>query len=188
MLNDIVRKNRSYRRFKQDSEIEIESLHALIELARLCPSSRNQQALKFLPIAEGDTCERVFPYLSWAGYLPDWNSPEDGQHPSGYIIILGDSELGSQFEIDTGIVAQTMLLGAVEKGYGGCMIGSIKREGLQDELAIPDRYKIILVIALGVPDESVIIDPIQGNDIKYWRDDQHNHHVPKRTLHEIIWP
>jgi hypothetical protein len=66
------------------------------------------------------------------------------------------------------------------------MIASIKRGALRDELKIPERFDILLILALGKPAEKILIDEIKDNDVKYWRDDQDNHHVPKRLLDELI--
>ena len=111
----------------------------------------------------------------------------EGQRPSAYIIILGDTEIAQNYFCDDGIAAQTILLGAVEKGLGGCILASIQREQLREALKIPSRYEILLVVALGKPAEQVIIEQLapDGN-IKYWRDDQGKHHVPKRSLKELI--
>ena len=78
------------------------------------------------------------------------------------------------------------MLGATEAGLGGCIIASIKREELCEELKIPDKYEILFILALGKPVENVIIDEIKDNDVKYWRDKKGNHHVPKRNLKELI--
>jgi hypothetical protein len=67
------------------------------------------------------------------------------------------------------------------------MIGSIQREGLQRELEIPSHLEILLVLALGKPKEKVEIEVINSEgDVKYWRDENDVHHVPKRSLDEII--
>jgi len=91
------------------------------------------------------------------------------------------------FGPDHGIAAQSILLGATEAGLGGCIIATIRKERLRQELSIPDHYEILLVLALGKPKEIVEIEVIgPDGDIKYWRDDQGIHHVPKRSLDEII--
>jgi nitroreductase len=119
--------------------------------------------------------------------LTDWGGPAEGERPSGYILILGDKDIKTNFGCDHGIAAQSILLGAAEKGLGGCMIGSIQKTELTEVLKIPDHFEILLVLALGVPKETVNIESIDaGGDIRYWRDAQGVHHVPKRGLDEII--
>lgn len=186
MLKDLVLKNRSYRRFYQEHKILISDLEDLVELARLSPSGRNLQALKYFLSADKDTNEKIFSTLAWAGYLKDWNGPIEGEKPSAYIIIMGDTSLTNNFYCDHGIVAQSMLLGAVEKKLGGCIFASIKREKLKELLKIKNHFEVLLVIAIGKPKEQVIIENIVNNDIKYYRDKNQIHHVPKRTLEEII--
>ena len=185
MIDEIVRKNRSYRRFDAEKPLGIDLLVRLIDLARLCPSSRNQQALKFMVFNKPEDNHKIFPCLSWAGYLKDWDGPPAEEQPSGYVIILGDTTLGTKFETDLGIVAQTMMLGAVEAGYGGCMISSINRAVLREVLKIQEHLEILLVLALGVPLEEVSIVPVKEGDIRYWRVNQ-VHYVPKRSLNEIL--
>jgi len=131
-------------------------------------------------------CERIFPYIAWAGYLKEWIGPVKGERPSAYIIILGDKLITESSNVDHGIAAQSIMLGATEAGLGGCMIASIKREALRDDLKIPERFEILLILALGKPTEKVVIENIRDNDIKYWRDDNDIHHVPKRPLDELI--
>jgi nitroreductase len=131
-------------------------------------------------------CGKIFPYLAWAGYLTDWAGPDKGERPTAYIIILGDKLISDIFGVDHGIAAHSILLGATEAGLGGCIIGSIKRDELSDELSIPDNFEILLIVALGKPVENVIIEDIKNADVKYWRDKDKNHHVPKRGLKELI--
>jgi nitroreductase len=186
-LKDLILSNRSYRRFHQDAAVDPETLRALIDLARHSASGSNRQPLKFVLCCDPETNARVFPCTAWAGALKDWPGPAEGERPSAYIVILGDTEVAKSFGVDHGIAAQSIMLGAAERGLGGCMIGSVKRPRLRAELEIPDRYEILLVLALGKPAETVVIEDLPaGGSTSYYRDEASVHHVPKRSLDELI--
>ncbi len=185
-LKDLIFKTRSYRRFDESHHVDSKTLENLIDLARMSASGANRQPLRYLIYNTPEDCERVFPSIAWAGYLTEWPGPDKGERPTGYIIILGDKSITEVFGVDHGIAAQSIMLGATEAGLGGCMISSIKREELRDDLNIPDNLEILLILALGKPVEKVIIDEIKKDDVKYWRDSEKNHHVPKRNLNELI--
>lgn len=187
MIRDLILKNRSYRRFYQEVDIKLETLRELVELARLSASAGNMQPLKYILSCNPQKNSLIFPHLAWARYLKDWPGPCEGERPSAYIIILGDTEISQSFGCDHGIAAQSILLGAAEKDLGGCMIGSIQKQGLREALEIPPRYEILLVLALGKPQETVVIETVgPSGDIKYWRDSEGVHHVPKRPLTDLI--
>ena len=188
MLKKLITSNRSYRRFSENIPVEEGPLRELVDLARLSASAGNLQPLKFFLSCTPEQNAKIFPCLKWARALKDWSGPAEGERPSAYIIILGDKRIVQSFaSYDTGIAAQSILLGAVEKGLGGCMIASCNRTVLMEELKLDDEMEIQLVIALGKPSEKVIIDPLQeGGNIEYFRDEQDVHHVPKRSLEEII--
>lgn len=186
MLRDLLLKNRSYRRFDQSVRVSMEVLREMVEAARISGSARNMQPLKYMLFNDPEDCQRIFPTLAWAGYLKDWPGPVEGERPTAYIVQLGDLELTDDWWCDDGIAAQSMLLTAVEQGFGGCIIGSVQREKLRSLLEIPERYKIIQVLALGLPAEKVVIEEVTDDDIKYWRDENGVHHVPKRGLEELI--
>lgn len=186
-IRELVLKNRSYRRFYQNEKIERTLLEELVDLARLSSSGANLQHLKYVLSNEPDKNEIIFRHLKWAAYLKDWNGPEEGEKPSAYIIVLGDKEISGNFFWDHGIACQSILLGACEKGLGGCMFGSVDKKGLAEKLDIPERYEILVVIALGKPKEKVVLEDLnETGDIKYWRDENGVHHVPKRKLKDII--
>jgi len=179
--------NRSYRRFHQEVHIKLETLRELVELARLSASAMNLQPLKYVLSCEPQKNSLIFAHLGWAGYLKDWPGPREGERPSAYVIMLGDTGISRSFGCDHGIAAQSILLGAAEKGLGGCMIGNIRKEELGRALEIPPRYEMLLVLALGKPRETVVIETVEpGGDIKYWRDSNGVHHVPKRPLADLI--
>jgi nitroreductase len=187
MFDELVKKNRSYRRFFEEEQIGRETLLKLIDYARLTPSGANRQVLRYFIAYDKERNDKIFSTLGWAGYLPDWNGPEIGERPAAYIVIVQDEKHKMGGGTDHGIAAQTILLGAVELGLGGCMIGNIQRPKLHEALHIDENYEILLVIALGKPKETVVIDEIDsGKDIKYWRDENQVHHVPKRKLKDII--
>ncbi len=187
MLKDLITKNRSYRRFHQEASVSTEILRELVDLARLSPSAANRQPLKYFLSNTPEINSKIFPCLAWAGYLTEWPGPEEGERPAAYLIMLGDFKITNIFLCDHGIAAQSILLGAAEKGLGGCIIGSVNRDKLRENLELPSHLEILQVIALGKPKETVIIDPlaIDGN-IKYWRDQHGVHHVPKRALDDLI--
>lgn len=186
-LRDLVLENRSRRRFHQDVAVDLETLRELVDLARLSASGANLQPLKYILSCDPERNDLVFPHLSWAGYLEGWDAPPEGERPTAYIVILGDKRIKLSFGCDHGIAAQSIMLGATEKGLGGCIIGSIQREKLRKALNFTHDLEILLVIALGKPKEEVVLEEVgQDGSIKYWRDDRGTHHVPKRALDDII--
>lgn len=186
MIKDLIIKSRSYRRFYQGFAVKRETLRELIDIARLSPSAANRQPLKYILSCDPKRNALIFPHLAWAGYLKDWFGPQEGEKPSAYIIIVGDTTIAKKFYCDHGIAAQGILLAATEKGLGGCIIGSIDRDNLRKDLKIPSKYEILLVLALGRPKEIVKLEASKAGDIKYWRDPKDIHHVPKRLLDEVI--
>ncbi len=187
MIADLIRRNRSCRRFYQNYKVDGKILEELVNLARLSPSAANLQPLKYILTTRSEINAQIFACLAWAAYLKDWSGPEEGERPSAYIVILSDTTISKTVDCDHGIACQSILLGAREIGLGGCIIASINHEKLRNILKIDPKYKIMLVIAIGKPREEVVIEAADPNDsIKYWRDDKNIHHVPKRNLNDII--
>jgi nitroreductase len=150
-------------------------------------SGANLQPLKYILSCDPRKNAEIFSCLAWAGYLKDWPGPGEGERPAAYIVVLGDTNISESAGCDHGIAAQTILLGAREKGLAGCMLGSIDRNKLRDSLNIPSQLKILLVLAIGKPKEEVVLETVgSDNSIRYWRDNEGVHHVPKRKLEEII--
>jgi len=186
-FRDLVIRTRSIRRFDESSGIAEETLRELIELACYIPSAANRQSLRYLPVIGSDMIDKVFPCLKWAGYLEDWPGPEPGERPPACLVVLCRKEDAADAICDSGIAAQTIMLGAAEKGLGGCIIASIDRDRLASGLGISDSWEVLLLIALGLPVETVVIDQIDaGGDIRYWRDRYGIHHVPKRKVDELM--
>ena len=191
MISQLVRRTRTVRRFEEKRKIDPARLRELIDLARLGGSARNAQVLKYMVITDDTLRQLLFPLLGWAGYLRDWPGPGPGEQPPAYIVCLLDKELlrGPETEahFDLGIATQNLLLGAAESGLFGCRIGAFSPGLVQRLLQLEDRFKVLLVLALGYPAETVVLEEVGvDGDIRYWHDEQGVHHVPKRNLTEIL--
>lgn len=181
MIKDLILKNRSCRRFHQETVVELDTLKELVDLARLSASGGNTQALKFALCNDPERNAQVFSNIGLAG------EPGKEDAPTAYIIILGDTKISQGFGCDHGIAAQSILLGAVEKGLGGCMVGIVNRERLTKVLGLASHYQILLVLILGKPKEKAVIEDIgQDSDTQGWWDDEGVRHVPKRLLSDLI--
>ncbi len=184
---DLVKSNRSFRRFDQSVEVGTDTLKQLLDLAKCSASAANLQPLKYILCSNEGMNKKIFECLAWAGYLKDWKGPETGEQPSAYIVILGDKSITENFRCDHGIAAQSILLGAREMGLGGCMLASINHKKLRPLLGIDSEHEVLLVIALGKPAEKVILEDVgEDGNIRYWRDSEAVHHVPKRSLDEML--
>lgn len=191
MIEELVARTRSYRRFDESRRIPQEVLVNLVDIARIVGSAGNRQPLKYAVVSGEDACARLFGACSWAAALKDWKGPEEGERPTGYIVVMVDSQLSMNDRFsawDTGIAAQTMMLAANEQGFGGCMIAAFSKKRCAEVTGLdPDRYVPALVLALGVPVEDCrLADVPEGGDVTYWRDGERVHHVPKRPLQEVL--
>lgn len=182
---DLVNHARSCRRFNNADPVPRQVVVDLIDLARICPSAANQQPLRYRVVTDPAECQTVFPHTKWAGALKTWSGPADAERPTAYIVIL--SATGTNPGIDVGIAAQTIQLGATEHGYAACMLGAIDRTGIHTDLALPAELQIQLLIALGRPGETIVLEPLppDGN-LTYWRTPDQVHHVPKRSLEQVL--
>lgn len=191
MLKNLVRQTRTVRRFQEAKPLPPEMLHDLVDLARLGGSARNAQALKYMIITDEQQRQDLFPLLAWAGYLPHWPGPAAGERPPAYILCLLDSRVQkgplTEAHFDLGIATQNLLLGAAAQGIFGCRIGAFVPARVQQLFNLPEQYSVLLVLALGYPAETVVLEEVgEDGDIRYWHDAQGVHHVPKRRLADVL--
>ena len=184
---DLVTQSRTCRRFRQSAPVSTAVVRGLVDLGRLAACAGNLQPLKYIISTSPATNAGIFPHLRWAAYLRDWDGPAEGERPAAYIVVCRDDTISDTPGSDHGFATQNILLGATDRGLGACPIGSIDRDGLRQLLHVPDRCEILLVIALGLPAEIVQLEKVfSDTSIRYWRDPAGVHHVPKRSLEEII--
>ena len=185
MLLDLVKRARSFRRYDPTKPVSTDDLKEFVEAARLTPSAGNLQRLRYLAVTEKSEVLTLTKEVKWAGYLSDWDGPADSEAPAAYLILLSPESTGVS-QIDVGIAAETILLAAAEAGVGGCMILNFPREALTERYKLVSNYKIELVISLGVPAEKVEIETMKEDNVRYYRDENDVHHVPKRALSEVF--
>lgn len=186
-FRDLVRGARSVRRFQESRPIPAEVLRKLVACARLVPSAANLQPLRYILCNDSLRRDSIFACLKWAGYLEDWSGPARGERPAAYLVILSDREITRDAWCDCGIAAQTITLYARTLGLGSCILGAIDREGLRRALDIAARFDVLLVIALGFAAETVVVTEVDAEQgVRYWRDADGIHHVPKRRVDELI--
>jgi nitroreductase len=189
-MQEIIARTRTFRRFVEKDPISNATLYELIDLARLGGSARNGQPWQYMIANSPKLCKKIFPYLGWAGYLTEWKGPIEGERPCAYVLcLLNKNRLKgpeSEAQFDLGVATQNLLLGAMEKRIGGCRIGAFNPK-LASLFKLPDHLQLSLVIALGKPRETVIIEECKNeDDIRYWRDEHGVHHVPKRSLESCL--
>lgn len=185
-FQNLVLQARAIRRFDASRPILEPELRALVDCARLSPSSRNQQVVRFR-LVHGAECDRVFPHTKWAAALKEWTGPKPSERATGYIFLCKPA--GVQASHDVGIAAQTIKLAAWCAGYGSCMLGALDRPALHATLGLPSGLEIDIGIALGRPAEKVRLESAApGTDLNYWRTPDDVHHVPKLSLDELLVP
>ncbi|MGI6199525.1 MAG: nitroreductase family protein [Christensenellales bacterium] len=192
MIDTLVRKNRSYRGYDERRRVSREELLQMVDCARLAPSSVNVQPLKYFLAYEEDVVRRIQPLTHWARALQPMQLPHPGHCPTAFIVICQDLSISDalpRFQKDVGIVAQTLLLKATEMGLGGCMIGNFSARAIQQALNLSETIAPVLVVAIGEPDETVVLTCVgpDGNT-DYYRDGEDVHYVPKRSLEDVVLP
>lgn len=193
-LYSLLAHNRSYRRFDQSARIAESQLKDMVGAVRLTSSGRNIQTLSYRIVSSAEEAARLFPCLAWAGYLKDWDGPEEGERPAAYIVQCLDTHLSEGCLCDDGLQLEALTLAATAQGFGCCILKAFDPKRVAEVLALPERYKPLYVVALGVPVEKVVIDTLpagskecaDASNIRYWREPDGTHHVPKRPLEEII--
>lgn len=187
MIKNLVKSNRSYRKFINSQKVSEQQLIELVDLARVTPSSKNLQPLRYLLVTDEKDSNFVFKQLKWAWYLKNWSGPYEDEQPPSYIVVCIDTDINDKADIDSGIAAQTILLGAVESGLGGCIIRTVNGYAIKKHFNLPESIEVVMVLAIGYPDQKIILEEIDNDDsVEYYENDEGTHFVPKRKLNDIL--
>ena len=187
MIKELIDKSRSHREFLAGAAVPRERLEAWILNASHSPAAMNLQTLKYKIVDDEGEVARLLPLTRWAAAL-SVKLPPEGHGPTAFIVICHDESIAPMkpiFSIDVGICAQSIMLSAAEDGFGGCIIGSASPDAVADLLGLDGHLKPMLILALGVPEDEVVLTKAEGS-VAYYRDTANVHYVPKRPLDEII--
>ena len=183
-LSTLLRKNRSYRGYDQQSVVSEAQLRRIVEVCTRIPSGRNQQVLRFKLLTKLSGSDKMQGLYKLGGALPELHLPFPGTEPEAFIIICSSVAPDKWVHMDVGIAAQSMLLKATEMGLGGICIGAFNREALIETFRLP--CEPVLLLAIGKPAEKIELVPVQAGDpLKYYRENG-IHYVPKIVVHDLI--
>ena len=190
MIKDLAKKSRSWRGYDESRRFTREELLEFVDCARYAPTTINHQPLKYVIAYKKETVDKIQPYTYWARSLPEAHLPHPGKCPTAFIVICQETEWKediTRYEKDVGAVAQTMLLAATEMGLGGIMINNFHAQKISEVLELPAHLAPLLIVAFGKPDETIVLEEVDlGADLKYYRDENDVHHVPKRKLKDVV--
>lgn len=185
-FRQLVEDARTCRRFDETTPLKMADLEWLIDCARLTPSGMNAQKLRFALVSNRGVGEKLFCMSRFAAAIKD-GTPKEGERPTSWIVVLLPHDAGELNFYDAGISCQTIQLAATSRGWGCCIIKSFDAQAASVLLGIGNDMKPGLVLALGVAKETRKIAPMpEDGSFKYWRDDKAVHHVPKRSVDELV--
>lgn len=184
-MKNLVLNRRTIRKFTQEKVTE-ERLLSYIDLARLSPSGANLQPLKYAVITDEEKVAKIFPLTKWAGYFGGAYTPEINERPTAFVLVFHDESIpGGSAEFDAGAAVMTMNLLAEEDGIGCCIMGAIDRESICKLLNVPAGMKLMYALAFGFKGETPKFVDLEGENIKYYLENDQIH-VPKRKKSEIL--
>lgn len=190
-IAELTRVARTCRRFSAET-LSLELLEQWVDAARLCPSARNAQVLRYGIIASQPACQAMYGVITLGGALTPEQRPTPAQMPKAFIVIYGPTDLAGFGLMDVGIAAQTINLLAAEQEYALCMVGAFNRPALAklSPALLPEIDASLdpkLVLAIGKPAEiQRIVAPNPEESRPYYRDSADVHCVPKLALNSVV--
>ena len=142
---EAIQKRQSVRSYLSD-KVPIEKLMKILEAARLAPSAGNIQPWHFIIVTEQQMRDKLSKGR-YANFLVE--SPI-------VIVGCGDRQASPNWHlVDTTIAMQNMVLTATSQGLGTCWIGSFNEDQVKKLLDIPERFKVIALLAVGYRRETM---------------------------------
>ena len=184
-LDTLLRKNRSHRAFDNSYTVAMRQLEAIVSVNDKLPSGRNAQTLRFRLLDAPGGGEDFCRFLHLGGYLPELHLPVPGTEPKAFIIVCSTEAESPIVNIDLGISLQSMALKAVEIGLNALIVKAFNRQEIKNALSLP--YDPLAVLAVGKGTERIVLDEVRaGSDLRYYRDADGAHHVPKIAVPDLL--
>lgn len=185
-LMDLMRTNRTYRRFKQTAVAD-EIIAEVLEAARNAASAANRQPLSYVVVKSQKKVEEVFALTKWAGYLPpEQGQPKAGEEPVLFIGVVENTDINKNCDTDAGLAIANMRLAAWAHGVGSCIIGACDRQKISEIFGLTDNQALHTVIAFGYPSHTSRIEDMKDGDVKYYLDGNRDYVVPKRRVDDVV--
>ena len=185
-LMDLIRTNRTYRRFKQTA-VSDEIIAEVLEAARNASSAANRQPLSYVVVKSQKKVEEVFALTKWAGYLPpEQGQPKKGEEPVLFIGVVENTDINKNCDTDAGLAIANMRLAAWAHGVGSCIIGACNKPELSRMFGLTQNQVLHTVIAFGYPSHASSIEDMKNDDVKYYLDGNRNYVVPKRRVDDVV--
>ncbi len=146
-VSDAIRLRRSVRTY-DPKPVPEDVLNRVLEAGRISPSASNYQPWHFIVVRDPDR-RKALSDGRYAKFLT--------QSPV-VIVGLGDMKVSPEWHVvDTTIALQQMVIAATAEGLGTCWIGSFYEDRVKAALDVPERYRVVAMLAVGYPKEKVDI-------------------------------
>jgi len=140
---EAVQKRRSIRAY-ESTPVPKAVLEKILEAARLAPSAGNVQPWHFIVVTDAGKRERLAESIL-VRFLKE--APV-------VIVGCGDQKASPKwFMVDVAIAMQNMVLTATSEGLGTCWIGIFNESKVKELLKIPEKFRVVALLALGYPRE-----------------------------------
>ena len=144
---EAIQRRKSIREF-EDTAVPRETLQKLLEAARLSPSAKNIQPWHFIVVTDAEKRKALSKGL-FAKFLK--NSPS--------VIVLCGDEIASPdwYIVDVALAGENMVITATDEGLGTCWVGSFDEKEVKSLLYIPDKLRVVALLAVGYAKEKVSV-------------------------------
>jgi nitroreductase len=162
---EVIRSRRSIRRYRPDL-VDEGTLRQVLEAARLAPSASNSQDWRFVVVRDPATRERLFAaskgqeLVRQAPVVIGACAETDGR-----IMTCGQAA----YPINVAIALDHLSLAAWSLGLGTCWVGRFDEREAKEAMGIPERIRLVQIMALGWPDESPAPRPRKAfEEVVHW--------------------
>ena len=181
-LSDVIASRRSIRKFRQ-KDISVDTVHLLLDAARLAPSGSNLQPARFIVAqssAAKEALSRFTPYKfiikaavifvccadlatimtreTRVGELLKEGAFEgvdmDMNDPSAVSPIMDAEAVRAYLSMNVAIAIEHIVLKAVDLGLGSCWLGRFNRDKVKEFLALDESIFPVVLLPVGHPDQS----------------------------------
>lgn len=184
-LDSLLLKNRSCRGYDHSVPISEDVLRRIVGVNTKIPSARNQQVLRFKLVVDESEVALINNNIKLGGALPHLNLPFPDTEPIAFIVVTSIANVDHNVYIDLGISLQSMLLKSVEIGFNGIIIGAFDAKSISKGLGLNNLPLAVVAIGKSIEKYRLVDVPSNGS-LKYYRDENGVHCVPKLSLDDII--